>query len=171
MTLTSGGKIFNIGGMFASYAVTRDDGLATILRNALHKLKWEQDTFSAWGCYSAYKHGYDYRDQLVAYVRRMQAKMVDALNDLPYPLNAVLPEGTYLLWVDFRGLGWSQDELQRFLVEEAGLGFSRGDSFGANGVGFARINCAVPESRIDEAIAMLTAAFQKRFGDPLRQSD
>lgn len=164
MTLSSGGKIFNIGGMFASYAMTEDDSLKKMLRKALNKLHWEQDTFSAWGSYSAYKYGYQYRNEVVSYIRQMQAKLVDAINRMPFPVKAALPEATYLLWVDFRGTGWNQDEIQRFLVEDAGLGFNRGDSFGAVGAGFARINCAVPESRIDEAIQRLTNAFGRRYG-------
>jgi len=159
MALSSGGKTFNIGGLFGSYAMTEDDSLKLILQKALKKLHWEQDAFSAWGSYSAYKHGARYRDEVVDYIRKMQTRLVDALNQMPYPVHAAMPEATYLLWVDFRGTGWSQDEIHRFLVEDAGLGFNRGDSFGASGAGFARINCAVPESRIDEAIARLSNAF------------
>jgi len=158
MTLSSGGKIFNIGGLFASYAMTEDDKLKTILRKALDKLHWEQDTFSAWGSYTAYKYGFRYRDEVVSYIRQMQTRLVDALNEMPFPVKASLPEATYLLWADFRGTGWTQDEIQRFLVEDAGLGVNRGDSFGASGTGFVRINSAVPESRIDEAIQRLRNA-------------
>ena len=89
----------------------------------------------------------------------MQTKLVDALNEMPFPVKACLPEATYLLWADFRGTGWTQDEIQRFLVEDAGLGVNRGDSFGVSGTGFVRINSAVPESRIDEAIQRLRNAF------------
>ena len=163
MSLSSGGKTFNIGGMFASYAMTEDDSLKAMLQEALSKLHWEQDTFSAWGSYSAYKYCYRYRDEVVTYVRRMQTRLVDALNRMPFPVEAALPEATYLLWADFRATGWNQDEIQRFLIEDAGLGFNRGDSFGANGAGFARINCAVPESRIDEAVERLTNAFCKIY--------
>jgi|GEM_PF-922574 len=163
MTLASGGKTFNIGGMFGSYAMTEDDRLKTVMQQSLKKLHWEQDTFSAWGSYSAYKHGYQYRDEVVSYVRQMQTKLVDALNRMPFPVKAALPEATYLLWADFRGTGWSQDEIQSFLVEDAGLGFNRGDSFGDCGAGFSRINCAVPETRIDEAIQRLETAFGNRY--------
>ncbi len=164
MTLTSGGKTFNIGGLFSAYAVSEDAGLKEMLQAALDRLHWHQNTFSAWGSYVAFKHGYRYRDEVVAYIRNMQTRMVEAINRMPFPVKAVLPEATYLLWVDFRDTGWSPDELQRFLVEDAGLGFNRGDSFGANGAGFARINCAVPQSRIDEAIRRLQRAFEKRLG-------
>jgi cystathionine beta-lyase len=162
MTLTSGGKIFNIGGLFASYAMTEDEKLKSNLLEALGKIHWEQDTFSAWGSYTAYKYGLSYRDQVVSYIRQMQTRLVDALNEMPFPVKACLPEATYLLWADFRETGWTQDEIQRFLVEDAGLGFNRGDSFCTSGTGFVRINCAVPECRIDEAIQRLRHAFQSQ---------
>ncbi len=164
MTLTSGGKTFNIGGLFSSYAVSEDAGLKEMLQAALDRLHWHQNTFSAWGSYVAFKHGHRYRDEVVTYVRDMQTRLVEAINRMPFPVKAVLPEATYLLWIDFRETGWSADELHRFLVEEAGLGLNRGDSFGANGAGFARINCAVPQSRIDEAIRRLQRAFEQRLG-------
>ena len=158
--LTSGGKTFNLGGLFGSYAVTEDARLEAIVRASLNRLRWYPNRFTEWGSYMAYKHGYDYRDELVAYVRLMQGKMVDALNAMPFPVKAVLPEATYLLWADFRETGWSADELHQFLVKSAGLGFNRGDSFGSKGAGFARINCAVPESTMDTAIMKLTNAFE-----------
>ena len=38
MTLAGGGKIFNIGGLFASYAVAEDDRLKSMLRKAIERL-------------------------------------------------------------------------------------------------------------------------------------
>ena len=114
------------------------------------------------GSYTAYKNGFQYRDQVVSYIRQMQTRLVDALNEMPFPVKARLPDATYLLWADFRETGWTQDEIQRFLVEDAGLGFNRGDSFGTSGTGFVRINCAVPQCRIDEAIQRLRQAFQSQ---------
>ena len=158
MALSSGGKTFNIGGLYGSYAMTADERLKQMLQTALDRLHWYPDSFSAWGSYSAFKHGLQYRNEVVAYIRQMQVKLVDALNRMAFPVKAALPEATYLLWVDFRDTGWSADEIERFLVEKAGLGFNRGDSFGAAGSGFMRINCAVPECRIDEAIERLVRA-------------
>jgi cystathionine beta-lyase len=151
--------------MFASYAMTEEDSLKNMLRKALEKLHWQQNTFSSWGSYSAYKYGYQYRNEVVGYIRQMQTKLVDAINRLPFPVKTALPEATYLLWVDFRGTGWNRGDIQRFLVEDAGLGFNRGDSFGAAGAGYVRIDCAAPESRIDEAIQRLTDAFGRSYGE------
>ncbi|SUH01347.1 aminotransferase [Salmonella enterica subsp. enterica] len=100
---------------------------------------------------------------MVNHIRKMQIKLVNGLNNMPYPVKANLPEATYLVWADFNDTGWSGDRIQEFLVQDAGLGFNRGDQFGVAGTGFARINCGVPESRIDEALSRLEKAFSKYF--------
>ncbi|ECG5348979.1 aminotransferase class I/II-fold pyridoxal phosphate-dependent enzyme [Salmonella enterica] len=126
IVFSSGGKLFNIGGIFSSYVFTADP-------------------------------------EVVNHIRKMQIKLVNGLNNMPYPVKANLPEATYLVWADFNDTGWSGDRIQEFLVQDAGLGFNRGDQFGVAGTGFARINCGVPESRIDEALSRLEKAFSKYF--------
>ena len=93
----------------------------------------------------------------------MQRKFVDGLNNMPYPVRANLPEATYLVWVDFNGTGWSPDRIFDFQVKDASLGFNRGDAFGKAGAGFARVNCAVCEAKIDEALRRLENAFKQYF--------
>ena len=41
-----------------------------------------------------------------------------------------VPDATYLVWLDCRELGMSNEELSRFMVEKAGLGLSDGYTFG-----------------------------------------
>ena len=68
-------------------------------------------------------------------------------------------EGTYLLWLDCRGLGFeSQKALDKWLVEIAKLGFNSGMSFGPEGEGYARMNIAAPRSTVEEALHRLTNA-------------
>ena len=57
-------------------------------------------------------------------------------------VKAVKPEGTYLLWVDFRSLGLSGKELEDLIVKKAGLWLDSGDIFGAAGEASERITVA-----------------------------
>jgi len=61
-------------------------------------------------------------------------------------------EGTYLLWLDFRGLGLSVEELDRRIIHEAKLWLDSGHIFGKCGEGFQRINAACPRSVLREAL-------------------
>ncbi|WP_048601020.1 beta C-S lyase family protein [Rubeoparvulum massiliense] len=73
-------------------------------------------------------------------------------------MKPILPEATYLMWVDFSQLGMNSEELRHWLVHCAGLGFNDGPSFGTGGTGFQRVNFGTPRSFIMEAIERLDTA-------------
>lgn len=57
-------------------------------------------------------------------------------------------EGTYLLWLDCRGLNMNDAELKRFFVHEAVVGLSPGALFGKEGSGFMRLNIGAPRETV-----------------------
>lgn len=162
--VSSGGKLFNIGGIFSSFFITADPELKRQLEIVLKELHFQPTAFAHEAAYAGYKHGHDYRAQVVEHIRKMQVKLVGGLNSMPYPVRANLPEATYLVWADFSPTGWTADQIQDFLVKDCGLGFNRGDQFGQAGARFARINCGVNDAKIDEALQRLNAGFAKHFG-------
>ncbi len=70
-------------------------------------------------------------------------------------------EATYLLWLDWRGLGIDYKELERINHEEAKLFFDEGYVFGAQGEGFERWNLACPTRYIEEELQRMKAAYSK----------
>jgi cystathionine beta-lyase len=68
-------------------------------------------------------------------------------------------EGTYLAWLDCRGMQMSNRQLRTFFTQEAKLGLNPGLSFGRNGSGFMRLNFAVSSVIMQEIIARLESAF------------
>ena len=71
------------------------------------------------------------------------------------------PEGTYLAWLNFKKLNLSDRELKEFLVHKAKLGLGSGISFGKNGSGYARMNCAVPHKTMKQALSQLQYALEE----------
>ena len=61
-------------------------------------------------------------------------------------------EGTYLVWLDFREIGLSVDELEDLIIYKAGLWLDSGKIFGKTGTGFQRINVAAPRKTIEECM-------------------
>ena len=87
------------------------------------------------------------------------SRNVQALaSGLPDPVRIVQPQGTYLAWIDFRGLGMDVPELSQWLPQQAHLALSPGHWFGREGAGFARMSIAVESPVIDEAIQRITTA-------------
>ena len=68
------------------------------------------------------------------------------------------PEGTFLLWLDFRELGLPPDALTRFLRSKAKWAVTRGNAFGAQGAGFARLNVGCTRSKLEAALNQLRRA-------------
>ena len=58
--------------------------------------------------------------------------------NLPH-IHLVKPEGLYLCWVDFRECGLDKDELEKTMLEKAGLWLDEGYIFGIGGEGFERL--------------------------------
>ena len=75
-------------------------------------------------------------------------------NEIP-GVKLIKTEGTYLIWLDFRALGLSAEELEKLIVNKAGLWLDRGKVFGPSGEGFERINVACPRAVLEEALTRI----------------
>ena len=60
-------------------------------------------------------------------------------------------EGTYLVWMDFRALGFSDKELEELIDDKAEVWLDGGAIFGEPGSGFELINVACQISTLVEA--------------------
>ena len=58
----------------------------------------------------------------------------------------------WLVWIDYRATGISENELKDILIYKAHVAFSMGSSFGIEGKGFFRINAALPKKLLEEAL-------------------
>lgn len=101
-------------------------------------------------------------DELVEYL----AKNIQWIRDYcekELPEVKVMPiEGTYLLWLDMKGLGLPQKELIQFLEHDAKLWLNDGTIFGTSGEGYVRLNCATNLDTIKLAFSQLTNAIRRR---------
>ena len=110
---------------------------------------------------AAYREGGPWLDELLVYIRgNMELVANYAQEHLP-ELKVVIPEATYLLWIDFRGMGMSHEDLNRFLVQEAKLGLNSGAAFGKEGEGFMRMNLACTRATVQEALSRLHKAVEE----------
>jgi cystathionine beta-lyase len=112
-------------------------------------------------CRAAYRHGAKWLDDLISYLVSNLDLLRDFLRkELPF-IRLVEPEGTYLVWLDFRALGLPDKELNELIVHKAGLWLNSGPMFGAGGEGYQRINIGCPAAILQEALERLKKAFNK----------
>ena len=106
---------------------------------------------------AAYREGGHWLDAAIDYIAGNLSLVRSRLAQIP-KVALVEPEGTFLLWLDFRGLEMSPEELTAFLREKAFWGVTRGPAFGDEGIGFARVNIACTRRRLSVALDELEAA-------------
>ncbi|MGB8181818.1 MAG: pyridoxal phosphate-dependent aminotransferase [Stellaceae bacterium] len=88
-----------------------------------------------------------------AFAERRQV-IVGALNKLP-GLHCTTPGGAFYAFPNVAGTGMGAREIERRLLDEAGIATVAGTSFGAFGEGFVRFSYAASREAIEEAMARL----------------
>ncbi len=95
----------------------------------------------------------EYLKANVSYVR-------DFLKEKIPKIKLIEPEGTYLVWLDFRELDLTEGEREDLIIKKAGLWLDSGAMFGPVGEGFERINIACPRSVLEQALGNLEQAIK-----------
>ena len=163
VTCTAPSKTFNLAGLQVSNIFIPDDALRRKFEQAVAASGYSQlNTMGLVACEAAYRYGEEWYDAVKAYIRENLTYAQHFLEEQIPQVKAVKPEGTYLLWVDFRSLGLSRKELEELIVKKAGLWLDSGDIFGAAGRGFERINVACPRSVLTEALERLARVVREK---------
>ncbi|NMO95197.1 MalY/PatB family protein [Paenibacillus lemnae] len=160
---TAPSKTFNIAGLNTANLIIPNDSMRRTFAKTLEKYALGSITpIGAAATEAAYREGADWLDGLLTFIRGNMEYVRDyAAEHLP-EIKVHLPEATYLLWLDFRGLGMDDKELTQFLVKEAKLGMNNGASFGTTGNGFMRMNVACTSATLQDAMSRLNQAISAR---------
>lgn len=159
ITLGAPSKTFNIPGLVSSWVLVKDTELR---RDFFHWLEVNEFSapmmISALGAEVAYTHGEQWLDEMVGYVEDNIDFAVNFVDRHIPGVRIIRPQASFLLWVDFRGLGLSQNELMDLLLDKAHIALNDGTMFGAQGLGFARLNVGTPRSVLATALEQIREA-------------
>jgi cysteine-S-conjugate beta-lyase len=159
ITAVAPSKTFNIPGLGLSALIIPDAGVRQAMVAAFAGLHVHStNPFSLTAFTAAYRHGGEWRDALMLYLRDTRDAVMQYLALHLPRIRAIAPEGTYLLWLDCRELGMSDAQLQAFFVQQCRLGMNPGHIFGQGGSGFMRLNLASPRAAVLAALARVAAA-------------
>ena len=162
ITFMSPSKAFNMPGMTASHVLIFNPALRQRFRKFMEACELDLGhAFAFLSVEAAYSHGTEWLDQCLAYIQG-NIDYVDAFLQAHAPkIKVIRPQASYLVWLDCRELGISQEKLNEFFVEGAHLALNDGAMFGEEGVGFMRLNIASPRSVIEEAMKQLAEAYKQ----------
>ena len=159
VTAVAPSKTFNIPGLGLSALIASNPAHRDTLRRAFDLLHVSgANPFSIAAFCAAYQEGSPWLDALLAYLAGTRDAVLAYLEQELPAIRPVRPEGTYLLWLDCRGLGLDDAALKRFFVEEARVGMNPGTVFGTGGSGFMRLNLGAPRRVVMEALGRMAEA-------------
>ena len=158
---TAPSKTFNLAGMQLSNIFIEDEDVRKKMTETWRGIiPMHQTSVSYAACRLAYDRAEPWLEALLEviagnarYVKEFLAARIPQARC--YPL-----EGTYLLWVDFRGLGLSHDDLEALMLK-AKLFLDDGAIFGEAGSGFQRIALALPRTALEAAMERLDRAWKE----------
>lgn len=154
-------KSFNLAGLQLSVIIVPDPELRRRYTRFIEKLHLgHSNIFGIVGTQTAYEKGGEWLNQLLEYLWGNFEFVRDyAVAHLP-GIRAMEPEGTFLLWLDCRGMGMTDDELRDFFIHRAGVCMNNGAMFGTGGEGFMRMNIATPRHNLRSALACIRRAIE-----------
>lgn len=156
---TSPSKTFNVAGMQPANIIIPNEELRAAYRRANAAAGYSQGNVMGMTAVKAvYTKGDAWVKELVEYIDGNK-EYVKAFVKANFPKACfVEPEGTYLIWIDFSGYGFTDEELEHVMVEEAKLWLDCGKVFGPATAQFERFNIACPRATVVKAMEQLKQA-------------
>lgn len=156
--LMAASKTFNIAGLSTAFVV---------IPNKKLKVKYEQvmntihisggNIFGNLATEAAFQHGYDWLTQLMAYLEENYRFAETFLKERMPRIKVMIPEATFLVWLDLNAYELSEQELAKRLIE-GGIALNHGSKFGTGGEGYFRLNFGCPRSVLEEGLIRLEKA-------------
>ncbi len=154
-------KTFNVAGLASSVVIIPDKKNHTRYERVLSVGHFGMgNLFGTVAMEAAYTHGDLWLEQLLAYLWENYRYLEDFFSSNLPGVKVMQPEATYLVWLDFSQYGMNDKELNKFIIEKAGVGLNNGARFGTGGDGWMRLNIGCPRSVLKEGLEKLKAAFE-----------
>lgn len=102
----------------------------------------------------------EWQKELTAYLYKNMTDVVSFIEEHGLPLTPYKPEGGFLMWLDCREAGLGTEHLNKVFMERAHIDLDDGEeSFGPEGRGFVRLNFAVTNKILHEALDRIGKMF------------
>ena len=160
---TAPSKTFNLAGLQVANIFIANENLRLEFRAEMNRSGYSEiGIMGLVACQAAYKYGADWLDELLIYLQGNLSWLEKYMETEMPQVSLVRPEGTYLVWLDFRRVLPEDLERKRFITGDARLWLDEGTMFGAEGSGYERVNIACPRATLELAMQQLRTALNSR---------
>ena len=159
---TSASKSFNLAGLQFSINFIQNPELKSRFKKEIDRTGYDEPSIMGLvATQAAYEYGRKWFFELKNHLKSNLDYLRTFLKERLSKVRLIEPEGTYLIWLDFSALGYSDAELDDIIVNKAKLWLDRGTMFGPEGANFQRINIATPRPVLQDALERLEKVFKE----------
>jgi cystathionine beta-lyase len=152
-------KTFNLAGVQAAVMIATDPEKREKLKeNALAHGQMELSPFAAAALTAAYEDGGPWLDELMNVLSSHMDYAINKITQSVAGIKINKPQGTYLLWIDYRDTGLSEKEIMDKLLTKGKLALEPGSKYGESGKGFLRMNVACPRQTLEDGVLRFITA-------------
>ncbi|MCM3652495.1 MalY/PatB family protein [Metabacillus litoralis] len=159
ITCTAINKTFNVAGLHCTNV---------IIPNQAHKKTFSKEMgmqmaspFTISALIAVYNEGEDWLEQLKEYIDGTMEFVQRFLAEKMPKVKVRIPEGTYVMWMDFSAYGISPKEVHDRIYNKANVILEDGSMFGDEGVNYQRICIPSPRPMIKEAFERIAREFEE----------
>jgi cystathionine beta-lyase len=158
ITFTAINKTFNVAGLHCTNVVISNSEL----RNKFSSVMGMHlpSPFMVSALIAVYTEGEDWLEQLKEYIDGTMEWVVEFLSERMPKVKVRIPEGTYIMWMDFSGYGLSPEEVHDRIYNKANVLLEDGKMFGEEGLVYQRICIPSPRPMIKEAFKRIAREFE-----------
>lgn len=156
-------KTYNLPGVVASHAIVQDEAIRERFFGYVQGNDMSLGNVFAFDCVRACysEEGDEWRKQMLAYVQGNIDYLDERLKQECPAIRVMRPQASFLVWLDCRGLGMTQPELEDFFVNKAKVFMNPGTMFGDAGTGYFRLNVGCPRSTVEQAVNQVVEALKE----------
>ena len=152
-------KTFNIAGIVSSYSIIPNKDLREKFEAYLSASELDEGHIFAYlATEAAYDNGDDWLIEVKDYIWKNITFVDEYLKRNIPQIKAIIPQASFLIWLDCKELKLSQEDLVSLFVNDAKLALNDGTMFGAGGEGFMRMNVGTSQTIIEKALDNLKKA-------------
>jgi cystathionine beta-lyase len=157
VTATSASKAWNLAGLKAAQMIFSNEADFTRWKSDHWWAEHGASTFGVAANAAAYRLGGEWLDEVIDYLDGNRKLMAELLAEHLPEVKYIMPEGTYLAWLDFRETGIGED-VDVFFREHAKVAITNGAACGDIGKRHVRFNMAMSRPMMREAVQKMAAA-------------
>lgn len=163
ITFMAPSKTFNIAGIVSSYSIIPNKDLRDRFNAYLSSSELEEGHIFAYlAAQAVYEHGDEWLAEAKDYIWKNITFVDEYLKENIPQIKVMLPQASFLVWLDCKGLGLRQKELVSLFVKDAKLALNDGTMFGQGGEGYMRLNVGTPLANIRKALDNLKKAIDSK---------